>query len=233
MNIGKERAHMNLARIKKHGKTFEIVVDPDQALAFKKGELADVRDALNSEQVFTDAQKGLVASTEEVTNILDVPDLLAAAARIIKEGDLQLTGEIRDGIREQKIRAVIHEVHRFGVDPRTNAPHPIARIEAAFEQAKVKVDQSKTAQEQLTDVLRALNPILPLKVSVKTIQVIVPSAHAGKCLGKLKQFGVVKKQQWQPDGSLIAEVEMPGGLEADFYDEINRLTSGQAEAKVL
>ena len=124
-------------------------------------------------------------------------------------------------------------MHRFGVDPRTGNPHPLTRIEAAFEQAKVKVDENKTPSEQLKDVLKSLNQILPIKVSVKTIQVRIPATYANKCVGKLKQFGTVKKQDWGADGSFMGEIEMPGGLEADFYDMINNMTSGQAEAKVI
>jgi len=231
MNTGKER--INVARMKRQGKTFEVVIEPKEALMYRKGQLDDVRDALRDEHVFVDAKKGLVASEEDIKSLFDVSSSLEAAARIIKEGELQLTEDIREGMRAQRVRAIINEVHRFGVDPRTNAPHPLARIEAAFEQAKVKIDETRGAQEQLSDVLKQLNHLLPIKVSVKTIQVHIPATSANKCLPKLKQYGTLKKQQWQPDGSLIGEVEMPGGLEADFYDMLNKLTSGQAEAKVV
>ena len=34
----KERIHLNIARIRKGGRVFEINIDPEQAVAFKEGE---------------------------------------------------------------------------------------------------------------------------------------------------------------------------------------------------
>ena len=35
------------------------------------------------------------------------------------------------------------------------------------------------------------------------------------------------------DGSWKGHVELPGGLEQDFYDSLNNITHGQTQAKVL
>ena len=44
--LNPEQIHINLARIKKNGKSFEIVVDPDKAVAFKQGIIRDIREVL-------------------------------------------------------------------------------------------------------------------------------------------------------------------------------------------
>ena len=41
------------------------------------------------------------------------------------------------------------------------------------------------------------------------------------------------KDEWQNDGSWICQVEIPGGLEEDFYDKLNSLTHGSVETKVI
>ncbi|MBI2142795.1 ribosome assembly factor SBDS, partial [Candidatus Woesearchaeota archaeon] len=38
---------------------------------------------------------------------------------------------------------------------------------------------------------------------------------------------------WQNDGSLIAVVEVPAGLQQDLFSELNRLTHGDVESKVI
>ena len=57
-----EKIHLNLGRIKKEGENFEIVVDPDLAIEFKDGKEVDIREVLKSEEVFSDAKKGLLCS---------------------------------------------------------------------------------------------------------------------------------------------------------------------------
>ena len=47
-----------LVRYSRGGEKFEIVVDPDKGLAYKRGELKDVSEALMVETIFTDARKG-------------------------------------------------------------------------------------------------------------------------------------------------------------------------------
>ncbi len=41
------------------------------------------------------------------------------------------------------------------------------------------------------------------------------------------------KEEWQKDGSWVVVVEMPGGLEQDFYDAINKVCHGNIESKVI
>ena len=50
-----------IAKIKKKGETFEVLVDCDKALDFKEGK-ATLDEALATEEVFKDSKKGLHAS---------------------------------------------------------------------------------------------------------------------------------------------------------------------------
>ena len=55
-----QKISINLARLKTHGLNFEIVVDPDLAIDFKHGKDVEIRELLKAEEVFVDANKGLV-----------------------------------------------------------------------------------------------------------------------------------------------------------------------------
>ena len=224
---------ITVARIKKAGATFEVVINPEQALAFRHQHLSDVREALRDERVYTDANKGLVASEEAVLKTLGAGSLREAAEKIIKEGEIQLTSEIRERIRAQKRAQIINEIRRYGVDPKTHVAHPLHRIESAIEQGKIRIDESKPSQDQVKDIIKQLQPILPIKISIKRIEVQIPAPYASKSIARIKQYASLKKEQWQPDGSWVGEVELPGGLEADFYDLINGLTQGKAHATVI
>jgi len=58
----KERFSINLARLKKSGQNFEVVINSDNAVAFKQGKDIAVEDIIINEKVFAYAKKGLLAS---------------------------------------------------------------------------------------------------------------------------------------------------------------------------
>jgi ribosome maturation protein SDO1 len=229
----REKLHMNLAKLQKASHNFEIVIEPDLAIEFKNGKDVDIRDVLRSEKIFADAHKGMVASEHIMQQVLGTSDTLEAAKIIVKQGQIQVTSEFRERMREEKRKRIIDMIHSNGVDPRTHLPHPVTRIENAFEEAKIKVNENKSAEDQLQDVIKELRPVLAIKFEVKEIAVKIPPEYAAKCYGVVKSFGTMLRDDWLSDGSWSVVLEMPGGLETDFYDKINSITHGNLETKVL
>ena len=218
---------ITLARLKKFGKTFEISVDPDAALAYKKGALNDLREVLKADHIFSDAKKGLLVSERELEQIFKTSDTNKVAHLIIKEGEIQATTEHRAVEREQKRKKLVHLMNTMAVDPKTNLPHPPARIEAALEQGHIILDDHKTAEDQLQIVLAKLRPILALKVEQKKVTVEIPSSYAGKAQGFIRKHQLLK-EDWLPSGSWKVVVELPAGLVQEFIDQLNSLTHGEA-----
>ena len=232
MRLLKERVALNLARIKKSGENFEVDVDPDLALRFKKGENIDIMEVLKAPTVFKDAQKGLVASEARMKELFGTSDALQVATIIIKEGEIQLTAEYRAKLREQKKKRIVDIIHRYGVDPRTNAPHPLQRIEAAIEEAKVKIDEHLKAEDQVKAIIEKLRPILPIKIEQKKIKVVIPAQYAPKTYALVKSMATIINEEWKTDGSWEAMVEIPGGIEQEFYDKLNKATKGTVGTEV-
>jgi ribosome maturation protein SDO1 len=42
-------------------------------------------------------------------------------------------------------------IHRICIEPKSGLPHPIIRIENAMEEAKVKIDENKPAEDQISE----------------------------------------------------------------------------------
>ena len=222
-----------IARLKSHGLSFEVLVDCDIALALKGGKAIDVRDALAVQEVFTDAHKGLKAPENQIKQVFKTTDHLQAAEDIIKQGDVQLTTEYRHKLAVEKRRAIIHLIHRNGIDPRTGLPHPEIRIENALEEARVHIDEYQPPEAQLDDILKKIRPILPIKFDTRDLAVRIPAEHAGHAYGTIKKFGKMLKEEWQSDGSWIALIEIPAGLQEDFLDTLNNLTHGNVDMKIM
>lgn len=228
-----ERVSFNVARLRTHGETYEVAIDPDAAIAYREGRGTDIREVLKAEKVFFDARKGELASEERQKEVFGTADPLAVAKEILARGEVQLSSEYREKLRADKLKRILGLIHVNAVDPRTKLPHPPVRIENALRQANIHIDEHKRAEDQVADVVRALTPILPIRFETRTIQLHVPANYAPKLYGAVAGFGKIKKEDWLNDGSWLVDVEIPAGLQTEFFDEMNSRTHGSVEAKIL
>lgn len=226
-----ERVSFNLARLRKGGEVFEVVVDPDAAITLKESGKGSVAEVVRAEHIFCDAKKGLHASDERLNAILGTSDFQGAAQKILDEGEIQLTAEHREEVRARKMRQLIAKIHRNAIDPKTGSPHPEKRIELALEEAKVRIDEFKTIDQQLQDVLKKLQPILPIRFETAKLRVRLSGDYAGKLYGDIQRMAKIVKDEWLNDGSWQAEVELPGGMKNDFIDMLNDKTHGSAQVE--
>jgi ribosome maturation protein SDO1 len=224
--MDKERVHFNLAKLKKGGKVFEIVVEPDTAIAFKKGAAIDIREVLRGEHIFSDAKKGVLAADTDLKAIFNSDDPLKVALAILKDGEIQLTTEYRDKLRDDKKKKILSLIQRNAIDPTTKLPHPLTRIENAFEQIKFKVDEFKTAEEQIDDVVHKMMVVMPIKMEQVILTIEVPSQHSHQAYGVLKKIGTIKQDKWNSDGSLSVDLQIPAGLQEEVMEKLNSMTHG-------
>ncbi len=229
----KERVSFNLAKLKKFGLHFEVAVDPDKAIQYKTQKNCDIREVIRSEHIFTNVKQGLQAAEKDINMVFGTKDVLKIAERIIEEGEIQLTEEFRDGLREQKAKRIVSIIARNAVDPKTDLPHPMQRIMNAMEEAKIKIDEYKSAEDQIDEIVKKLRPILPIRMEIKRISVTIPSQFAGKAYPVIVQFAKPGDEEWHTDGSYSCIIEIPAGLEPDFYEKVNHLTHGNVSTKVV
>ncbi|NOR47809.1 MAG: ribosome assembly factor SBDS [Methanosarcinaceae archaeon] len=221
------------ARLKKGGKHFEVAVDPDGAFAFKRGEDVKIEDILAVESIFEDVSRGDHIAESDLVKAFGTSDIFEIATNIIQHGELQLTKEQRKHILEEKTKQVISTIAQNAINPQTRTPHPPARIEKAMEEAKVHIDPLKGVDEQVNIVMKAIRPIIPIRFEEVNIAIKIPADYAAKAYGDIASFGQLQKQEWQNDGSWVAVVKIPAGMQNDFYGLINHLTKGDAETKLL
>jgi len=235
----KQHVTFNLARIKKEDKNFEVVIEPDKAVDLrskyknKEPEEAELLEALKSTRVFKDAQKGLEASAEDMKEVFGTDEEEKVALEIIKKGEIQLTTQQRREIVERKKNKIVDYIARAAVDPRSNIPHPRQRIEAAMEEAKVRISEFKTAKDQIPEVIDKIKSIIPLSFKKERLRIIVPAEYTGKAYGYLKRTENSTKTDWLDNGELMVELELPAAGVSDLVDELNNMTKGNAEIKRL
>ncbi|MFH2105938.1 MAG: ribosome assembly factor SBDS [Candidatus Micrarchaeota archaeon] len=221
-----------IASYEKNGKRFEIYVDPDNTYAYVEKRKPDLRNILVAEEVYSDARKAEKAKASDVEKIFGNSDIMKILEFILKNGEVQLTTEQRKKKVEEKRKQIIETILREAIDPRTNAPHTLHRIETAMEQIKIAIDPWKDAQEQLPNIIKEMRPILPLKFEKIKIAIKVPAEFAHKCYGTIKNYGITQ-EQWANDGSFMAVIEIFGGLQGELYDKLNKLTNGSVQTKIV
>ncbi len=221
-----------IAKYSVAGEEFEIIVDSDIAYEFITGKRSDPLSALEIDEIFKDANKGERQSKEKIEKAFNTTDLAKIVSTILKNGNVPITTEQRNKLLEEKRKQIIAIISRNSIDPRTNAPLPMQRVENAMEQAKVSIDLFKSASDQVDQIVKKISMIIPIKFAVAKVEVTIPANYANRVYNLLKQYGL-KSEKWLNDGSLSAVVEFPAGLQSEFYDKLNSLTQGNAETKLL
>jgi len=222
-----------VARLTRENEHFEILVKPQKALDYRNGKIVGITEVLAAEMIFADANKGTKVSEEAMKKAFKTCDPLKIADEIIKKGTLQLTTDQRRKMVEDKKRQIVDFISRQAVDPKTNLPHPPARIENAMDQIRYPIDPYKPVEEQAKDIVKLLRPILPLKIEQVTVAVKIPTLHAAKAYGTIKTLGTLKREEWRGDGSWYGEIELPAGSYASLINKLGDATKGAGEAKII
>lgn len=220
-----------IARYQKDDLCFEILVDPEKARKIRQGEKIPLEDAVAARDVFTDSKKAKRASESDLNKVFGTNSFDEIAVKIIQKGEIQLTTEQRRKMQEDKRKQIVSLISKQAVDPRSHIPHPPARIEKAIEQAKIHVDPFKSAEEQIENVLKALKPILPIKMEMVKIAVKVPAQYSGQVSSYVHEHNLIK-EEWKSDGSYLALVEISAGMQDAFYNRLNKMTHGEVETRV-
>src|SRR3989344_8808847 len=221
-----------IARLKKAGQVFEILVDCDKALDFKAGRSVSLDDVLATDDIFKDVKKGEKAPGSILKEVFKTEDTRAISEIIVRQGEIQITSAHRAKITEEKRKRIIEIIHRNAIDSKTGFPHPPDRIERAMEEARVHIDEHKTAEEQIEDILKKLRVIIPIRFETKEIAVKVPPQYSGIVFPILKRYKLLR-DEWLNDGSLAAIVEIPAGIQDEFFSQLNKATRGEVESKIL
>jgi ribosome maturation protein SDO1 len=260
--IGRARIDLGgfiIGRIVKEGRTFEMLLDPEQAWEAKK----IIRDEINKRLVegkeksrisaeellknpkisielifesfivFEDLKRGKKATDGDMEAVFDTKEGRIIASRILLEGDIQWTRSQRDEEREKKLKQIITIITKNAINPQNKKPHPYQRIEKAIKEANVKVDLMRSAEEQVDDVIKQIRAIIPIRMEQVELALKIPSDFTAKGYNIVAQLAQIKKEEWQSDGSWVSVVSLPAGLQMELIDKLNKLTHGRVQTKLM
>jgi ribosome maturation protein SDO1 len=213
------------ARLRIKGKEYAVLVDVDKALQLKKGIDISIDDVLAVDEIFYDIKKGLKASSSDLEEAFGTSEIKEVAEKIIKRGEIVTPAEYKKKEQEEKVKQVIDFLARNAIDPTTGNPHTEQRIEEAIKLANINIE-NKPIEQQISGIVSKLKEVMPIKIETKKLKITIPAIHTGKVYGLLQEYK--EKEEWLSNGDLQCIINLPAGLEMDFYDKLNAITHGSA-----
>ncbi|MBM3233177.1 ribosome assembly factor SBDS [Candidatus Pacearchaeota archaeon] len=209
------------ARIKVNKNHYEILVDLDEALKVRAGK-GNVSQALVTPNIFHDMKKGLHAGKAGLIESFGTDDVYQIAQKIIVSGEVQKNQEYRDAERDIKIKQIVNLLLKNSID-QNGRPYTEERLKRALEEAHVTID-NRAPEQQLTDIISKLQAVIPIKVETKRIKLNIPARYTGQIYSILKDFK--ESEEWLANGNLQAILNIPAGMQLDFYDRLNAIAHG-------
>ncbi|MBS3078991.1 ribosome assembly factor SBDS [Candidatus Pacearchaeota archaeon] len=214
-----------IARLKSGKLNFETMVDMDNAMKLKKGFPVNIADVIRDNYVYTDLKKGMRAGSPELMLVFNTTDLPTIVQKIVQKGEIEVTQEFRDEALENRRKQIIDFLSRNGVSAQTGRPYTPDMLESAIKQAGIKIE-NVSVEKQITKIVEGLKRIIPIKIETKKIKLKIPPQFTGQCYGLIQEYK--EREEWLGDGSLEAFLNIPVGLQMEFYDKLNKITHGAA-----
>lgn len=216
------------ARIKIKGKHYEMHVNLDEALKFKAGK-GDILSALASNNIFYDVKKGNIASKSDLVEAFGTDNIYEIAKKIILAGEVQKTQEFRDSERESRIKQVIALILKNASD-QNGRPYTEERIRRAVDEVHFSFD-NRPAEQQMPELVEKLKAAIPIRLETKRVKLTIPAQYTGQVYGLLKDYK--ESEEWLANGSLQSILNIPSGMQIDFYDKLNNITHGAVQSEEL
>jgi len=214
-----------VARLRSGSKIFETMVDLDAAMKLRKGEEVVISEIIRDNLIWTDLKKGMKAGEDDLKKAFGTTEFEKVVEKIVKKGEIEVTQEHRDAETEKRRKQVVDFLVRNAIDSRTNNPFTPDMIDSALNQSGVKIE-NQPVERQLSKIIESLIRIIPIKIETKKILIKIPAEHTGKVYGIIQEYK--EKENWANDGSLEVVLNIPVGLQSDFYDKLNSVTHGSA-----
>lgn len=223
----------SIVRYEKHGRRYELLVNPEPAWLFIQGEEVEIDDVFEVYIVYENISRGVKATQDDLNVAFEGLTDRETAIKILKEGKLQLTISQRNEILKDKRIEIVDFIHIHCINPRENTPIPKDRIENAILDLGVNISYKDDVKSQALEVIDLLKPIMPIRLESVKLAVKIPPSYTGALYGFLISAGNLVQEEWLSDGSLAVVVNIPSGTQADFLEQITSKTKGKAQVKVL
>eukprot|EP01123_Difflugia_compressa_P008180 TRINITY_DN237_c1_g1_i1.p1 TRINITY_DN237_c1_g1~~TRINITY_DN237_c1_g1_i1.p1 ORF type:complete len:281 (+),score=74.09 TRINITY_DN237_c1_g1_i1:363-1205(+) len=216
---------MQVVRYKQGKTTFEVGCKVGAVLRYRKEQIS-FDQVLQSEEIWKDIKKGDRSNAEELKAAFGIDNPKEIAKLIVDKGEVQLTDGERKDILEKKRNEIINYIHKYYIDPKTKTMIPVARIDNALTEIKVRIDPDQSTEKQVQEILKKLPGVLTLKRAEITGAISSTHQHLSQVTGVLKKYNVaIQSESYSSQGCTYFVSMVPGDYDKIFAD-LNSVTKG-------
>jgi ribosome maturation protein SDO1 len=206
--------------------TFELMTKKGTVLQYQEGKLG-LSSVLFADEIFTDQARGLRANEADLIKYFNTTNVEECAKVILEKGELQLTAAERREKVQKKRAEMVNYVHKYYMDPRTKTPHPVVRIEAAFDQLKLNIDPDQAAERQVQEkVLKRLPEVLPIKKCEMSGTLTISNKVVGPAMGLVRKYCQVTGETYTSGNCVMQVSFVPGDYDV-FMNDLKAATKGE------
>lgn len=145
-------------------KGLEILCVPGSVIPYRNGKLDISKVLLTDDAIYKNVKNGNVASEKDMTKAFGEKLNLADAFHLmLTKGDFQITAKERQLLNDQRKAKLLAYFNDNFVDPKTNAPHPISRLEVTFAQIKARINYEIPFDKNCEEIRKSMLGVLPIK----------------------------------------------------------------------
>ena len=220
-----------LARYEHGGKRFEILIDPQLVDSYRNDpDSVELDSFLATDEVWLDARGGERPTSDQLLSAFGSEDINECVTKIMEKGTIQLTTVQRKERVVSMKAAIIHKIASTAIDPRSKMPHPPSRIETALDESRYSVDPFLSIDRQVTDAIKLMRPLIPLKFATARLAFRIPGVEYGSVQKLLREL--VIKEEWLPNGDWACVVEVPAGSKIDLMGDVAKRSKG-SDVKII
>jgi ribosome maturation protein SDO1 len=145
-------------------KGLEILCKPGTIVPYRHGKLPFNQVVITDDAIYKDIKQGNVASEKDLVKAFgENLELKDAIEIMLQKGDFQMTTKERQELMQQRRLKLIDHFHHNYVNPETNQPHPINRIDNVFNQIKARVNYEISFDKNCEEIRKGMLGVLPIK----------------------------------------------------------------------
>lgn len=169
-----------MVRLKKQGRRFEVACYKNKVANWRSGVETDLDEVLQTEAVFANVSRGVLAKDEDLQLVFGTTDAKAVCVRILAEGDMQVSDRERAVEMGALFRDVAAAVAARCVNTSTRRPYTVSMVERALKDAGFSVDGKRPAKAQAADAVALLSSRgLPIERARMRLRAVVHPDAAG------------------------------------------------------
>ncbi len=219
------------AQVVKYQK-FEVLCKSGTIKKYREGKIGSIDNVILTDDIYTNSSKGDKAKNSDLVAAFGTDKVMDCIKVILDKGEFALTVAEKKEMVDQKRKEVINYIHKYFVDPKTNYPHPVTRIENTFQELKIVIDPFIPAERQFLDIHKKLLGKLTLKKVTMDATITIPSKFLGKCKGLIQEKGTVSSEKFGADGSADLSVTLAPGDFETLVVLLDKVTGGSANIVV-